>query len=128
MSTKIGQIIWCDLTVENAESVRDFYQQVVGWTPEAVNMGDYDDYNMKTENGDVIAGVCHKAGVNKTIPSQWMVYIEVDDLPAKLTACEANGGKIIVPLRDMGNSRLAIIADPAGAVCALYERLDDITA
>ena len=27
-----GAIMWCDLTVADAERVRDFYQAVVGWT------------------------------------------------------------------------------------------------
>ena len=43
---EIGMIGWTDLTVENADEVRDFYQAVVGWTPAPVKMGDYNDYCM----------------------------------------------------------------------------------
>lgn len=42
----IGSIGWLDLTVENADAVRDFYQEVVGWTTSGVDMGGYSDYCM----------------------------------------------------------------------------------
>jgi len=32
-------ISWGDLTVRNAEAVREFYKDVVGWKPEPVSMG-----------------------------------------------------------------------------------------
>lgn len=33
LKPEIGAVGWFDLTVEDAESVRDFYAGVVGWTP-----------------------------------------------------------------------------------------------
>ena len=33
---KIDQIMWHDLTVENAGKVSDFYQQVIGWKKEGL--------------------------------------------------------------------------------------------
>ncbi|MGB6336961.1 MAG: VOC family protein, partial [Thermoanaerobaculia bacterium] len=38
---EIGKIGWTDLTVENADDVRDFYTAVVGWKPSPVDMGGY---------------------------------------------------------------------------------------
>jgi predicted enzyme related to lactoylglutathione lyase len=35
----VGSIGWCDLTVENADTIRDFYRGVVGWTSTDVDMG-----------------------------------------------------------------------------------------
>lgn len=43
---QVGTIGWRDLTVENAESVRDFYQGVVGWETSAVDMSGYSDFNL----------------------------------------------------------------------------------
>ena len=57
--SEIGTIGWRDLTVENAEQVRDFYSKVVGWSHQAVSMGDYDDFSMIAGNGETVAGVCH---------------------------------------------------------------------
>ena len=43
---EVGEVAWSDLTVADAEGVRDFYAAVVGWTPEAAGIGDYSDYTM----------------------------------------------------------------------------------
>ena len=51
-----GQVAWIDLTVPNAEAVRDFYQQVTGWTASSVDMGGYADYCMSSAAGNVGGG------------------------------------------------------------------------
>ena len=45
--SKVGTIVWRDLTVDNAEEVREFYQKVVGWNASGCDMGNYEDYNME---------------------------------------------------------------------------------
>jgi hypothetical protein len=115
-----GQIAWVDLTIEHADQVRDFYQQVVGWQPSPVSMGDYNDYSMIPKEGESpVAGICHARGSNQAIPPVWMIYITVDDLEQALQKCVELGGKILKP---SANDRpYAIIEDPAGAVCTLYQ-------
>ena len=58
-----GSISWTDLTVADAEAVRNFYQAVVGWTPEAQPMGEYSDFVMSAD-GTPVAGICHARGEN----------------------------------------------------------------
>ncbi|MFT6871403.1 MAG: putative enzyme related to lactoylglutathione lyase [Roseivirga sp.] len=116
-----GTIGWIDLTVSNAENVKDFCAEVTGWKPEPVSMGDYNDYNM-TANGEPKAGVCHKKGSNKDIPSQWMIYINAGNLDQSVAAVTENGGKLLSEIKSMGAyGRTCYIEDPAGAVCALFE-------
>jgi predicted enzyme related to lactoylglutathione lyase len=113
-----GTVGWRDLTVADAESVRDFYAGVVGWQWSAVDMGGYSDFNMLPADSDVpVAGICHARGTNASIPAQWMMYIIVADLSASMKRCTELGGEIIVPERH----GFCIIRDPAGAVCALYQ-------
>jgi len=83
-----GTIAWVDLTVPNADNIKDFYQKVVGWESSPISMGDYDDYAMLvpgTENA--AAGVCNLRGTNKDLPSQWMIYIIVDKLDESVQNC-----------------------------------------
>jgi len=122
VNASIGTIEWRDLTVEDATSIRDFYQSVVGWTHTPISMGDYDDYAMVTANGDTIAGICHAKGSNAEIPPQWLMYITVADLDESLAQSQALGGKVISGPRDIGSDRYCIIADPAGATVALYQK------
>ena len=75
-----GTITWTDLTVENAEGLRDFYQSVTGWAPEPVSIAGYSDFVMNDADGEPAAGICHARGGNAHLPPQWLVYITVDDL------------------------------------------------
>jgi hypothetical protein len=120
---RCGSIEWHDLTVENAEAVRDFYEAVVGWKPEPVNMGDYSDFNMtRPDSGEPAAGICHSRGVNTDLPPAWLIYISVEDIDASLREVAARGGRVLRPASGMGpTGRYAVIQDPAGAVCALFE-------
>jgi predicted enzyme related to lactoylglutathione lyase len=122
MQNKIGTIGWHDLTVKNAEEVRDFYSQVAGWQSEEMSMGEYSDYVMKSPDGnDAVGGICHARGVNAALPSVWLVYITVEDLQKSMDLCKKLGGSILIPPKSPGAGNYAIIKDPAGAVCALYQ-------
>lgn len=120
---EVGSIMWTDLTVENADEVRDFYSQVVGWKPAPLDMGGYSDYMMNApESGASVAGVCHARGLNAGLPSQWLIYITVEDLDKSATLCEELGGEILVAPKGMGSyGRYCVIRDPGGAVAALFE-------
>jgi predicted enzyme related to lactoylglutathione lyase len=117
-----------DLTTPDAESVRAFYQKVVGWTDEAIEMDGYNDYCMKPpESESPVAGICHARGSNAALPAQWLIYITVASLDESLKQSAELGGEVMVPTRDAGDGRFAVIRDPAGAVCALYEATPSAT-
>ena len=120
---KTGAIAWVDLTVPNAQALRDFYASVVGWTPQDVKMGDYADFTMRSSaTGEAVAGVCHAKGSNVGLPQQWLVYVSVPDLDASLAACVAKGGMVYRARASMGSyGDFAVIQDPAGAVMALIQ-------
>lgn len=122
MTKDIGKITWFDLTVPNAEKVKDFYSKVVGWQSEAVSMGDYNDFNMNVPaTGDAVTGICHAKGINAEIPAQWIIYITVGDVHKSIQECLAAGGKVVVEPRKMGAyGEYAVIQDPAGATAALF--------
>ena len=118
-----GRIAWTDLSVPDAEGLREFYSRVVGWRSDPVSMGDYDDFNMIPPGGEEpVAGICHARGTNEDLPPVWLVYIVVEDLEKSLAACLHGGGEILVGPKGMGpGSAYAVIRDPAGAISALYE-------
>ena len=119
-----GTIVGFDLTVADADPIRDFYAAVVGWRPEPFDMGGYADYFMKSPTtGDVVAGVCHARGANADLPPQWLVYVAVDDLDASLRRCTETGGALLTGVKGGGGGpRYCVIRDPAGAVLALMEQ------
>ncbi len=117
-----GQIVWVDLTVSNAEEIRDFYSQLVSWDSSPVDMGGYNDFNMTLSGTDIpAAGVCYARGQNEDLPAQWLIYITVEDLAESIARCEALGGKVLSGPKGSGGHRYCVIQDPAGAVSALVE-------
>lgn len=119
----VGTIPWIDLTIPDAEGIRDFYQAVVGWTNIPTKMGDYEDYSMVPPNSEqAVAGICHARGVNATLPPVWLVYIMVQNLDASMEAVRQKGGTVLVEPRSVEpGQRFCVIRDPAGAIAALYE-------
>ena len=122
MTNNTGKIGWIDMTVDNAEELRDFYTNVVGFKPESVAMGDYADFNMTMPaSGEAVAGICHARGSNADLPPGWLVYFVVQDVDASAAACTQAGGKLLVEPRGLAGGRFCVIEDPAGAVAALYQ-------
>ncbi len=92
-----GTVGWFDLTVEDADGVRDFYREVVGWAASPLSMGDYNDYVMASADGTPVSGVCHARGANAGLPAQWLMYVNVEDIEASTAAVEKLGGALITP-------------------------------
>lgn len=118
---KTGSILWHDLTVSDAETVSDFYKEVVGWEKQGLSMGNYDDYVMlNPDKKEASAGVCHAQGPNKYLPPQWLMYVAVENLDLSLEKCTAMGGKVLGEKRKMGEGgHYCLIQDPAGAYLML---------
>ena len=121
----IGTIMWQDLTIAQAEPIRDFYQQVIGWQAQGEDMGGYEDYHMLLPGTDEsVAGICHAQGANADfagLPPTWLMYIVVEDVAQSAAACQSLGGSILIPPRLMGAGLFCVIRDPAGAICALFQ-------
>jgi hypothetical protein len=119
----IGSIGWADLTVEDADAVKSFYKEVVGWQTSDLDMGGYSDYCMnEPSTGKPVVGICHARGENASLPPQWLIYVTVEDLEKSISKCVELGGEIIAGPRAYGNQgRYCVFRDPSGAVAALYE-------
>ena len=119
-----GRLAWLDLTVSDAIATRDFYQQVVGWSVQEVEVKDgderYADFNMLAEDGNPAAGICHARGTNAGLPPVWMIYLPVGDLDESLSAVQEEGGSVVKATRGRSGEYLyAVVQDPVGASFAL---------
>lgn len=121
--SKIGTVGWFDLTVPDAEKVRDFYEAVVGWKASPVAMGDYCDFCMRPPGSEkAVAGICHPRGQNSGVPAQWLMYIIVENVEEAANRCRESGGKVLNGPREIpGYGEMCVIQDPAGAVAALFQ-------
>ncbi|MXV50242.1 VOC family protein [Pedobacter sp. HMF7647] len=120
---KFGKFKWVDLTVENAEEVKEFYCQVIGWKSNEMDMGGYADYLISNErSAEPVTGICHKKGTNEKLPSQWLNYVTVEDLQTALKKCTDLGEKQLTEIKGCGpGMAFSVIQDPGGAYLALME-------
>lgn len=119
---EIGEIVWVDLTIPNAEEVREFYLSVTGWGSDEFNMGDYSDYVVATpQNNKTVAGIVHARGDNAGLPPYWLIYIKVRSLEESMEAARSRGGEILAGPKSFGAARFCVLRDPAGAVFGIVE-------
>lgn len=111
---------WIDLGTPDQEGAAEFYGALFGWEVEDLG-ADAGGYRMCNLRGKPVAGLGPQG--NPDMPPYWTVYVNVDDADAALAAVEANGGTVIVPGMDvMEAGRMGIVADPAGAVLAVWQK------
>lgn len=133
--TTPNKFVWNELATSRPDLCRAFYGEVFGWTTEDVDLGDFGTYSVWLLNGEGIGGMLHMDDADGEQPiSFWTSYIAVEDVDVTAKAVLDAGGSIKLPptyVPELG--RIAIIADPAGAVIAIInpesaEELEDESA
>ncbi|WFE37918.1 VOC family protein [Micromonospora sp. WMMD998] len=115
-----GTPCWTDLATPGLEDARRFYPKLFGWTGRISTVPDAEGYTVFLKDGRAVAG----AGPPAT-PDQvpiWSTYVATDDTDLVATRVEAAGGQVLVsPFDVSGQGRMAVLADPAGAVFSVWQ-------
>lgn len=115
-----GTPCWVDLGVDDVAKAAAFYPRVFGWDVQA-GPPETGGYSMCLKDGHAVAGIGPKQGPPGT-PSFWTVYLASDDTDETAGKITAAGGQVLVgpmDVTDMG--RMAVAADPAGAVFGVWQ-------
>jgi predicted enzyme related to lactoylglutathione lyase len=112
---------WYELMTPDQAASRAFYEQVVGWTIESMGTADSHGniYLVLQAAGRGIGGMLQLTDEMQAGGARpaWMGYIHVADVDARLAAIVAAGGrKLMDPFEIPGVGRIAMVADPGGAV------------
>lgn len=115
-----GAPCWVDLGSTDVARAKAFYGSLFGWElqegpPEAGG------YVMCEIGGDPVAGIGPKLGPPE-VPDVWLTYLaapDADEIAAKIIA--AGGHVLAEPFDVMEAGRMAVAADPAGAVFGLWQ-------
>lgn len=115
-----GTPCWVDLGVDDIGRAGTFYAGLFGWEvqpgpPEAGG------YAMCLQNGRAVAGIGPRQGPPGA-PPVWTTYLATDDLDQTAGAVTAAGGQLLMaPMDVMDAGRMAMAADPGGAVFGLWQ-------
>jgi predicted enzyme related to lactoylglutathione lyase len=119
-----GSFCWIELHTTDQNAAKSFYDALFGWDPEDMPMGPNDFYTIfKLQGRDAAAGCTLRPDErSQGVPPHWMIYITVDNADASVAKAQPLGGKILAPAFDvMDAGRMAVIQDPTGAACCLWQ-------
>ncbi len=116
-----GAFTWADLVTPDPEGARKFYETLFGWR---VAPGEKDPSGyLHIKNGeDFIGGVPPAEHLPPNAPPHWLLYFQVANCDAATDQARKLGARVYMEPMSMENvGRWSVIADPQGAVLALFE-------
>jgi predicted enzyme related to lactoylglutathione lyase len=116
-----GTLCWADLSTSDPGSAQKFYSALLGWQFEK---GEKDDSGyLHIKNGEHFIGGLPPAKYKQPgTPPHWLAYFLADDVDATANKAKEMGAKLFVPPMTMeGVGRMSVMADPQGAVFAIFK-------
>jgi uncharacterized protein len=115
-----GAFCWADLNTPDQGRAKTFYEGLFGWklTPGQEKESGY----LHIMNGENYIGGVPAAYQNSAdSPPHWLLYFAVADVDATFQQAKDMNARILLPPMGFeGVGQMAILADPQGAVFALY--------
>jgi uncharacterized protein len=114
---------WAELATTDASAAKSFYGELFGWSlrDNPMPTGVYTIATLKDRNVGAMYEL-QKDQRQQGVPSNWLSYISVTDADQTAQRIEQNGGKLMSkPFDSMDMGRMAVAADPAGAVFAIWQ-------
>ncbi len=118
---KPGTPSWVDNASADPAAAAEFYSRLFGWETENVMPADAPgDYYMARMRGKAVAALGSQP--MEGVPPVWNTYVTVADPDATAGAVKGAGGQVLMePFDVMDAGRMAVFADPAGAVFMVWK-------
>lgn len=116
-----GTFCWGELSSRQPEKAVPFYEGLFGWKIKpGQNPGD--NYLHIQAREQMIGGVLPVEHRDPNVPSHWLSYFAVANCDASAAKAVELGGKVIFgPMTMEKVGRMAYVADPQGAMFALFQ-------
>ena len=117
-----GALCWTELATRDTAAAEQFYTQLLGWTAKTSDMGGGNMYTEFSNQGKTGAGMMKMNEQMAGIPPHWLTYFQVADCDVSTARGKQLGGRVNVGPMDIPNvGRFSVLADPQGAVFALFK-------
>lgn len=120
-ATSRGRFVWHDLLTTDPKAALTFYTRIVGWKTQPGQTNP--SHTILLADSGPVGGVMTLPPEAKAMgaPPHWLSYIETPDLEATVDRAVQLGARTIKPATEIPDrGRLAVLADPQGAVFAPY--------
>lgn len=121
-----GTFSYAELMTPDPGAAKAFYGDVFGWRADDQPLPGGGTYTLLRLDGDTVAGM-HKPQQEQH--PAWLVYVTVEDADAAAARASELGGTVLAgPFDVMEAGRMAVLADPAGAVFGAWQARESIGA
>ena len=114
-----GALAWNELGTPDIDAAASFYGDLLGWTTNAMDLGEMPYLVIKTAAGTNNGGI--RPPMPPGTPPFWLAYFAVEEIDAAVAKVTELGGAVLQPATDIGIAKIAVATDPQGAVFALYD-------
>lgn len=127
-----GTFSWIELSTSDPDAAKGFYGELFGWEADDQELpGDGGVYSMMQIDGENVAAIMKQRDDQAAagVPPNWFSYITVANVDeAAPRAAELGGAVHAEPFDVMDAGRMAVIADPTGAMFGAWEARGSIGA
>jgi uncharacterized protein len=113
---------WAELNARGVDRALPFYAQVFGWGDKSSPVPGGPEYHEFQADGTSVAGATEMSAMAPpSMPSYWLVYFNVDDVPGTARKAMGLGAHELVPAQAYPGGEFAVLMDPQGAVFGLFK-------
>ena len=115
-----GIFSWNELMTRDTDVSGEFYSALFGWTREDTDMEGALYATFETGERPVGGMTALSPGTEST-PAMWIGYVTVENLETSLAKAVELGAQVHKQITNIPLGRVAIIADPHGALIGLWQ-------
>ena len=117
-----GAITWNELGTKDVETAKRFYADLFGWAYDDIDINGQGTYSIiVNEEARETAASAQQTPQEVCIPPNWLVYFGAASIDESAAQAKELGGNVVVPTMHVPNGAFSVIADPHGAVFALFQ-------
>jgi predicted enzyme related to lactoylglutathione lyase len=116
-----GCMTWNELQTRDPRATAAFYAELFGWDMEPQEDGGELAYVIIKNADRANGGIMPMTEQHGDVPSYWLAYFTVTSADDAVEKAQELGGTVLAGPMEPGAGRIAVLADPQGAVFAVYE-------
>ena len=116
-----GSFVWNELDTRDMEAAKAFYTKVFPWTAKTNGEGGDAYTEWQLDGRSIAGGMVINESFPPDVPPNWLTYFAVADSDATVAKAKELGGNVMMAGMETEQGRVAIIADPHGAVFATIQ-------
>ncbi len=115
-----GTPSWVELSSPDTDAAAQFYGELMGWSATEPGPAETGGYRMFQQGGKNVAGLM--GHMQEGQPTAWATYVSVADAEETASKVTTAGGSVVVAPMDVTDiGRMAVFADPSGAVFGVWQ-------